>query len=174
MKQDADNSEIEVKSRTRKKQEAEAAQAIGERLVTLTQKQLNQLDLPELLTDSIIQAKTIHAHGGKKRQLQFIGKLMRDEKLDMTAINQLLERLDGDTASQTAAFKKIELWRDKLLAGSNDVISEFLHEYQNVDAQLLRQTIRNSNQSKNEKLAKKSKKLIFQFIKQSIEESKGK
>jgi len=154
------------KSRTQKKLEAEAAQVIGERLVGLSVAQLNQLDLPETLSDSIKLAQSIQSHGGKKRQLQFIGKLMRDENLDMAAIKLLLSRLDGAASAETKAFKAIEQWREKLIGGGNDVVSLFLESFPQADTQQLRQLIRNANNKKNEKLVTKSKKAIFQYIKQ--------
>lgn len=163
----------EEKSRTQKKHEAEAAQAIGERLVDLTDSQLKQLDLPEQLFDSIKLAQSIDAHGGKKRQLQFIGKLMRDENLNMEAINNLLARLDGDAAQQIKAFKAIEQWRDKLVAEGDAALGTLLETYPDADVQQLRQYIRNANNKKNEKLATKSKKTIFQYIKQLADESQG-
>jgi len=164
--------EFQEKSRTQKKHEAEAAQVIGERLVGLMDSKLIQLDLPEILFDAIKKAQTINAHGGKKRQLQFIGKLMRDENLDMNAINNLLVRIDGNAALQTKAFKEIEEWRDKLISGGNDAVNLLLESYPMADAQQIRQLVRNASSKKNEALAKKSKKTIFQVVKELIEENK--
>ncbi len=158
------------KSRTEKKHEAEALQVLGERLIGLTNSQLNQLDLPESLFDAIKLAQTIKSHGGKKRQIQFIGKLMRDELLDVGAMNLLFSRVDGVASAESKAFKAIEQWRDKLVDGGNDSISLFLESFPNADIQQLRQLARNASNKKNEKLAKKSKKVLFQFIKQLTDE----
>ncbi|MDH3326149.1 MAG: DUF615 domain-containing protein [Gammaproteobacteria bacterium] len=165
--------ELEVKSRTQKKHEAEALQVVGARLLELTDSQLMQLDLPEQLFDSIKLAQTIDAHGGKKRQLQFIGKLMRDENLDISAINDLLARLDGDAVLQIKAFKALEQWRDKLVDDGDSALTLLLEKYPQADVQQIRQHIRNANNKKNEKLVKKSKKAIFQYIKQLSEEKQG-
>ena len=161
--------EPELKSRTEKKYEAEALQVVGERLVELRDTHLKQLELPETLYDSIKLAQKIDAHGGKKRQLQFIGKLMRDELLDMDAINLLLSRIDSAASAENKTFKALEQWRDKLVEGGKDEMSLFLESFPQADMQQLRQLIRNSSNKKNEKLAKKSKKTLFQFIKQLSE-----
>ena len=168
-----DFNEPHIKSRTEKKHEAEALQVVGERLVELTNLQLKQLDLPETLYDSIKLAQKIDAHGGKKRQLQFIGKLMRDEFLDIEAINLLFSRIDRAATAETKAFKAIEEWREKLVGGGKDGMSLFLESFPQADIQQLRQLVRNSTNTKNEKLAKKSKKALFQFVKQLIEDSQG-
>ncbi|HFD33035.1 MAG TPA: DUF615 domain-containing protein [Gammaproteobacteria bacterium] len=161
-----EHDEPEIKSRTQKKREAEALQAIGERLVGLSDKQLKQLNLPETLFDSIKQAQSIHAHGGKKRQLQYIGKLMRDENLDMDSITHLLAQIDTQASAENQAFKAIEQWRDRLVEEGNQAVSLLLEQYPQADVQQIRQLVRNANNKKNEKLAKKSKKAIFQLIKQ--------
>lgn len=158
--------EPHIKSRTEKKHEAEALQVIGERLVGLTDSQLIKLDLPETLFDSIKLAQGIHSHGGKKRQLQYIGKLMRDDLLDMDSINLFLSRMDKVASEETKAFKAIEQWRDKLIDGGNDAVNQFLASFPDADIQQIRQLVRNANNKKNEKLAKKSRKAIFQFVKQ--------
>ena len=167
MEEDHDQFDEQLeKSRTQKKHDAESVQAIGERLVGLTDFQLNQLDLPETLYDAIKLAQTINSHGGKKRQLQFIGKLMRDEFLDMDAIHLLLSRIDGVASAETKAFKELEHWRDKLIDGGNAAVSELFESHPDADIQQVRQWVRNANNKKNEKLAKKSNKALFQLIKQ--------
>lgn len=65
-------------SKTRRKQEMHALQDIGEQLVELNSKQLAELDLPEALMDAIVEAKRLRKHEARRRQMQFIGKLMRE------------------------------------------------------------------------------------------------
>ena len=153
-------------SRTQKKQEAEAAQELGERLLEISSKQLKSLDLPENLFDAVIEAKNIKAHGGRKRQLQFIGKLMRHIELD--DIVAFFEDLDNKHYSANAKFKNMEIWRDRLISEGNDAIQAFKNERPEADVQKLRQLVRNATNKKNEKLALKSKRAIFQHIKEVI------
>ena len=67
----------EQPSKSQLKREAEAQQRLGEQLVALDAKQLRQFALPEQLLDAVLTAQKIKQHGGRKRQLQYIGKLMR-------------------------------------------------------------------------------------------------
>ena len=153
-------------SRTQKKQEAEAAQDLGERLLELSTKQLKSLDLQENLFDAVIEAKNIKAHGGRKRQLQFIGKLMRHIELDN--IIAFFDEIDNKHYATNAKFKNMEIWRDRLISEGNDAIQAFQLERPEADVQKLRQLVRNANNKKNEKLVLKSKRAIFQHIKEVI------
>lgn len=156
-------------SRTQKKTEAEAAQRLGERLLDISDKQLKSLKLEERLFDAVQTAKDIKAYGGRKRQLQYIGKLMRN--VDITAIVDFFDQLDNNNIQLNAKFRNMENWRDRLVADGNDAIQAFLGEYPSGDAQQLRQLVRNANNKKNEKLALKSKRAIFQFVKDVITNS---
>ncbi|HFE39514.1 MAG TPA: DUF615 domain-containing protein, partial [Gammaproteobacteria bacterium] len=138
-------------SRSQRKREAEAAQAIGERLLELSTKQLLSLNLPENLLDAVNEAKKIKAHGGRKRQLQYIGKLMRD--VELTPIVDFFQQLDANKNQTNAKFKLIEEWRDRLLGEGNEIVQQFVEEHANADSQQLRQMIRNAKNKKNEKLA---------------------
>ena len=164
MSDDLENEDLV--SRTQKKHEAEAAQELGERLLEISNKQLKALNLPESLYDAVQEAKNIKAFGGRKRQLQYIGKLMRN--IELGNIIEFFEQLDHKNYAQNTKFKNMEDWRDRLINEGNDAVQVFQAEYPEVDIQQLRQLIRNANNKKNEKLALKSKRAIFQFVKDII------
>ena len=66
------------KSRTRKKNEDRALQALGEALVALSSQQFDQIPIPERLREAVMAARKTKSHGARRRQMQFIGRLMRD------------------------------------------------------------------------------------------------
>ncbi len=109
-----DDEEDDYISRSHFKREAEAAQALGERLITLRKEQLDQLDLSEKLYDSILLAQRLTANGAIRRQRQFIGKLMRTEILE--PIEAKLAEWDRGGKAETARLHRLERWRDRLLA----------------------------------------------------------
>lgn len=152
------------KSRSQKKREAEAVQDLGERLVALSEKQLLSLQLDDLLLEAVRLAKTISSFSGKKRQLQYIGKLMRN--VDIAPIEKFFFDLDNHHQQETAKFKALENWRDRLLEQGVSVIAELEREYPLLDHQKLRQLVRNASNEKNEKLALKSRRAIFQYLKE--------
>lgn len=101
-------------SKTRRKQAMHALQDLGEALVALDAKRLAELGLPERLVDAVTEARGIRAHEGRRRQLQFIGKLMRD--VDPAPIRAALERWAAGRPDDHARFAAVERWRDEMLA----------------------------------------------------------
>lgn len=109
-----DEFEDEGPSKSARKRDAHAAQKLGEQLVAAPDELLERLDLPERLVDAIRQARRITSRGAMVRQRQFIGKLMRG--VDLEPVRAALEaRTDADRAA-AARFRRIEQWRDRLLA----------------------------------------------------------
>ena len=111
---DGSVAEDEGPSKSARKRAATAAQKLGERLVGLRESELAGLDLPERVADAIRAARGMRSHGGLARQRQYIGKLMRD--VDPEPI--LAKLGEGSRAQSLDAerFRRIEAWRDRLLA----------------------------------------------------------
>lgn len=107
-------------SKTRLKREMEALQALGETLVALDHSRLAQLSLPERLVDAITLARGITKHEARRRQMQYVGRLMRD--VDPAPIRAALERWDSMPRAEKARFAALERWRERLLddAGALD------------------------------------------------------
>ena len=131
--------EIGPPSKTQLKAEAGEKQALGEALLTLRADLMARLDLPEKLLDAVAQAKKITNFEGRRRQMQFIGKLMRP--LDAAPIRAAIDEQANGSADLTLALHLAEQWRDKLIA-SDDALGGWLTEYPGTDAQQLRALIR--------------------------------
>ncbi|MDH5246420.1 MAG: DUF615 domain-containing protein [Betaproteobacteria bacterium] len=105
-------------SKTRRKAEMHALQDLGEALIALDPKRLAELaveaSLPERLIDAIREARSITAWGGRKRQLQYVGKLMRD--VDPEPIRRRLDLWAHGHAVDSARQHALEQWRDRLIA----------------------------------------------------------
>ena len=106
--------EDEGPSKSERKRAASAAQKLGERLIGLRDAELVTLPLPEQLLDAIRAARTIRSRGGLVRQRQFIGKLMRD--VDLEPVIELLEAGSRVQALAAERFRRVEAWRDRLIA----------------------------------------------------------
>jgi ribosome-associated protein len=113
-------------------------QALGEALVVLDAPRLASLGLPERLADAIAQARTITRHEGRRRQMQYIGRLMRD--VDPGPIQVALDGWSRGTAADRLRFAALERWRDRILDDANGV-AEFVAAHPAADlAQLERLT----------------------------------
>jgi ribosome-associated protein len=105
-------------SRSARKRAAEAAQSLGERLVGLPEPVLATLPLPDALREAIVEARALRSRGALVRQRQYIGKLMRE--LDVQPILDALGARSRIDAADSERFRRIERWRDRLLAeGAN-------------------------------------------------------
>ena len=161
-------------SKTQLKAEADEKQALGEALLTLRADLMGRLDLPDKLRDAIAEAKKITNFEGRRRQMQFIGKLMRP--LDADPIREAInEQLNG-SAQLTLQLHLAEQWRDKLVA-DDDALSAWLTEFPSTDAQQLRALIRQARKDyKPEKPGEaprhgKSYREIFQLVKETMKRS---
>ncbi|CAN5518140.1 ribosome biogenesis factor YjgA [soil metagenome] len=131
--------EVGPPSKTQLKAEADEKQALGEALLTLRADLMARLDLPDKLIDALKEARRITNFEGRRRQMQFIGKLMRP--LDITPIRAAIDEQANGSADLTLALHLAEQWRDKLIA-SDDALSQWLTDYPDTDSQQLRALIR--------------------------------
>lgn len=117
---------LPVPSKTRRKKDMQALQEVGESLVALDPGKLRELALPERLVDAILLAKTITKHEGRRRQMQYLGRLMRD--VDPEPIRAALARFETMPRAERARFAAAEQWRDRLLA-EEGAIAAFVGEH---------------------------------------------
>lgn len=132
---DRELNDSDTPSKTELKRQSAELQDLGEALLTLRADLYAALDLPQNLRDAVAQARRITAHEGRRRQLQFIGKLMR--QVDPEPIRQAIARQKDGSAAETQALHQAERWRDELIA-SDDAFTRFMAEHPGTDAQALR------------------------------------
>ncbi|MDO9438125.1 ribosome biogenesis factor YjgA [Hydrogenophaga sp.] len=129
-------------SKTDLKKESDRLQALGENLLTLRADLMQKLDLPEKLQDAVTDAKRITNFEGLRRQMQFIGKLMR--KLDedtVAAVEAALDEQNKGSAKGTLSLHLAEQWRDRLIS-DDDALTAWMQMDQESDVQHLRALIR--------------------------------
>lgn len=108
-------------SKSARKRAATAAQELGERLVGLSKAELAALPLPDELREAIRVAHGMRGRGSQYRQRQYIGRLMRE--VDTAPILQQLEAGTRGQALDAARFRRIEVWRDRLIAEGDAAIT---------------------------------------------------
>lgn len=129
-------------SRTELKRESDAAQALGEALLSLSANTLKALTLSEKLLDAVADAKRITDFEGLRRQMQFIGKLMRQlDESERDAVRRAVDEQHAGSAAQTARLHEAERWRVALVA-DDEALSRWLTQHASTDAQQLRALIR--------------------------------
>jgi len=163
--QDERTDQNEATSKTRKKKDMLALQELGVQLVELNEQQLESMRLPESLLAAVQAAQHLSKREARRRQLQYIGRLMRD--IDAAPIRERLEQWRGQGREHTAQLHAIERWRDELLAG-DPALERFLGEFQNADNQKLRSLIRNARREQGASLPPRSYRELFRLLRETI------
>jgi len=129
-------------SKTELKKESTELQKLGEALLTLRSDLFERLALPEGLVSSLDELRRITNFEGRRRQLQYVGKLMRGLEPDaLQAVRDALEEQRSGSAQQTLALHAAEKWRDDLIA-DDDALQAWLASHPETDVQQLRSLIR--------------------------------
>lgn len=154
-------------SKSQRKKDMIALQKMGESLIQLTTEQLVAIELPENLLTAIKHMKSLSANEAKRRQMQYIGKMMRH--IDVEKIKQALKQKELSHKKETAQFHYVEEWRTKLLTQGDDSLNSFLIDYPQADRQQLRQLIRNAQQDRRNDKNTGAEKTLFKCLKTIIE-----
>lgn len=156
-------------SRSALKRDALARRELGARLTQLSPELLDGLRLPEGLRAALHEFSRLKARGAKRRQLQFIGGLMRD--LDPTPIQQLIDELSGQSAQARYQLHQLEGWRERLLT-QPQALTEFIDSYPQVDRQMLRALVnkarRGAQADAREAERSRSARALFRFLRETL------
>jgi len=129
-------------SKTDLKRESTELQKLGEDLMTLRVDLMTRLDLPDKLVDALAEAKRITNFEGKRRQIQFVGKLMRQLPPEvLEAARAALVEQHMPSARETALLHTAELWRDRLIA-DDEAVAAWIKDFPQTDTQQLRALVR--------------------------------
>lgn len=142
---DQDTGEFFSPSRSQQRRDALAVFVLAEKLVALSDPQLDAIPMSDELRDLVRESRRITSHVARKRQLQFLAKAMRNDDDEMIeAIRTALENDREQSRRETAGLHRIEAWRERLLEEGDDALTQLLDEYPGAERQLLRQLIRNA------------------------------
>ena len=157
----------EAKSKSQLKREASAAQNLGRTLVEMPATRFKtimaKLDLPDNLRTALADCRAITAHGGRRRQLQYIGKLMRG--IDTAPIEQAIAALEGKDRASAAALHRLEKWRARLLEEGDAALTELLNEYPSADRQHLRQLVNKARKERDAGQPPAAARALFKVLK---------
>jgi ribosome-associated protein len=161
----ADDHGYDRPSKSQLKREMHALQELGVALVELPKDALKRMPMPESLADAVREARRITDHEGKRRQIQYVGRVMRSLTDDETAaLRTALDAYSGVNKAETARLHWIERTRDQLLA-DDDAFTAFLRTHPEADAQEGRTLIRNARKEAQQSKPPRYFRELFQWIK---------
>ena len=150
-------------SKSQKKRDMLALQDIGEELVGLSSETINKLTLPDELRTAVVDAKRIpkSKYGGMKRQMQYIGRLMRE--VDSAPIVEQLNSLKAPNKKETALHHLAERWRERLLSDET-ALGAFANEFPEADRAMLDKYIHGAKDDKAKNRPPKNYRLLYSQI----------
>ena len=156
-------------SKSALKRQMHDLQALGQELSELPESRVDKLDLPEALRDALAEYRRTRSHEGRRRQLQFVGKLMR--QADEASIREAVAAYKLGSAKETLALHEAERWREELLA-DDDAVTRWLSRFPETDAQQLRSLVRAARKDAKaeapEQRRGRSYRELFQLVKSAL------
>lgn len=152
-------------SKTQQKKQMLRLQDMGAELLALNESQLAAIVLPDNLREAVSAAKRMTKFEARRRQLQYIGKLMRT--VDPDPIRASLDAWKAASHRHTARLHRIERWRERMLA-DDAALAEFVAAHPHADAQQLRALVRNTQRERAEDKPPKNYRALFQLIREAL------
>jgi ribosome-associated protein len=157
-------------SKSRRKRESHALQDLGEALVVLPVEQLARIDLPEKLRGAVLEARNITKHEARRRQMQYIGKLMRT--IDAEPVRAQVDAIHAPSDEDTALFHLAERWRAELLANEG-ALAGFLREFPASDAATVARLVAQAKAEREAGRAPKHFRELFQYVNALVRDRPG-
>lgn len=157
-----------VPSKTRRKKDMHVLQALGEALVALSPERLKRFDLPETLAIAIADARRFTAHEARRRQMQYIGRLMR--QIDPAPIQAGLDALQGQSREETARQHRLERLRDALMEDEK-TLTDIVNRYPKADVQHLRNLRRKALKEREQQSPPRTYRELFRCLRELDEQT---
>lgn len=156
----------EFVSKSQRKREAQALTDLGKRIVELTPRKLDEIPLGDELRKAVDETRKIRAHGARKRQLLYLGKLLR--RVDTSAIEAAFQRIEQQGLLDAARLHRVEHWRDRLLSEGDEALAELLAEHPDCDRQHLRQLVRDARRQAEADKPPRAARELFKVLREIL------
>lgn len=158
------DNEVEYKSKTQIKEEMLALQDIGRVLIELPGSVYKTFPIPDDLDDAIQTYRRISSHNARKRQMQYIGRVIRG--LDAQPLLDAIENHKQGNRKKTLVFQELEKLRERLIEGDQKAVGEVLERYPNCERQKLMQLVRAAQKEASLQQSNKQFKKLFTYLKE--------
>lgn len=171
--EETEDSADERPSKSALKRQMHELQSLGQELLDLPEPRIAALNLPEALREALVEYRRTRSHEGRRRQMQLIGKLMR--QTDEEPIREAVAAFKLGSAHETLALHEAERWREEFLA-NDDAVTRWLNRFPATDAQQLRSLVRAARKdAKSEAVDQRrgrSYRELFQLVKAALAETR--
>ena len=153
-------------SKSQLKREMHALQALGETLIAMKPAERARFPLSDDMLRAIEETSRIRSHEGRRRHMQYVGKLIRKE--DLTAIQGVFDAIEQEKEQRDHAFHRLEKWRDRLVDEGDDAVDLFMADYPTADRQALRQLVRNARKEREQGKPPTSSRKLFKHLRDTL------
>ncbi|MCH8180148.1 MAG: DUF615 domain-containing protein [Proteobacteria bacterium] len=157
-------------SKSALKRESHELQTLGKQLLEMPDSRLDDIPMPERLRDALADYKKTKSFEGRRRQLQFIGKVMRE--VDAEPLREAVAEFQLGHARNALALHQAERWRAELLSDDKDALTRWAEAFPGTDLQQLRALVRSARKDAAEVPEKRSGRAfreLFQHIRQAMD-----
>jgi len=159
---DPSSGEPEAVSKSQRKREALEVRDLAATLIGLSAARLARIPLDDRVASAVAEARRIRSHVARKRQLQFVAKLLRST--DTEPVLAALEAFDNQARELNASHHRTEAWRDHLLAEGDEALGQLLSIRHDAEAQAVRQLIRKARQEAQRQKAPAASRALFRLL----------
>ena len=160
----AEGTEQAPASKSQRKREAREIQSLAKRLLALSPARLDQVPMDKTLRAEIDRARAIRSNVARKRQMQYVAKLMRRD--DPEPIEDALASFDAEAKQITARQHRCEAWRDVLIDEGDTAIGRLFEQRRDADLQAIRQLVRNARREAGRDQAPTAARTLFRLLRE--------
>jgi ribosome-associated protein len=154
----------ELPSKSQRKREVTALQELGEALVGLTKAQLARMALPARLQEAVAAAQAIVSRSARRRQLQYIGRLMRE--VDPEPIRTALDEIAGRSREAAARLQRLERWRERLIRDGDEALGALVESFPAADLQHVRRLVREARREQEAGRPPAAARALFRYLRE--------
>lgn len=160
------------KSKSQLKREMHALQDLGKRMLDLSNDQLETLPISETLRSAVEESRRIRQNEAKRRHLQYVGKIIRQED-DPDALKRAIDAFDAGSEEHTRRHHLAERWRDRMITEGDSVVGEFFNYCPSADMQHLRNLARNARKDVEKQKNTGQARKLFRYLRECIDDAEA-
>lgn len=169
-REDDDEQQQQRPSKTQLKKQMHELQELGEALMALSDDRLDGIPMPESLREAVRELRRTRSHEGRRRQLQYVGKLMRNAEVE--PIREAIAASQLGRAKDTLTLHRAERWRTELIE-NDEALTRWMDQHAGTDVQALRSLIRAARKDAAvvpEQRSGRAYRELFQFVRQTLDD----
>ena len=155
-------------SKSQRRREALDIRALAAQLIGLGDSRLARVPLDEQLRAEIDRARAIRSHGARKRQLQYVAKLLR--RADPQPLFDALDSFENEARQLNARHHRSEAWRDHLLEAGDTAVGELMEQRRDADGQAIRALLRNARREADRNKPPAAARALFRLLRELDEQ----